>query len=210
LFSYLLGYFALQHKGKYNILICAIFFGIMNLLHGVYYPDISSKLTSFASMHVITELYTLRLPFSWPFYFFAGMLFRQYNLINVIKEMKNSIFLNWTFLFLIYNGLIFLNYHYIDYCSVIETLYSLAIIMVLLLFSPTNKYLSLIGQMSYTIYLSHLFFVFGLRNLSWRIDINWPYWFTAVSFMLSLLGPVCLCLFGKKILGDKSKLFIGY
>jgi fucose 4-O-acetylase-like acetyltransferase len=211
LFSYLLGYFALASKQKDGLLFGTIFFGIMNLLHAVYYPDFVNRLPAVGPVHTVVELYNLRLLLSWPFYFFLGLLFRRYNLTNALLRDRNAVIFYWIFLFLIYNAVVLLHIGNIpDYCSVVETLYSIAMIMGLMLLCPKSKYISIVGQMSYTIYLAHLFFVFGLRNIGWRLDIIWPYWFFVVSFIVSLLGPVLICLLGKKVLGRKSKLWLGY
>lgn len=179
----------------------------VNLLHASYFRQIFEF---FDVKDKWKDYYYYRTLLIWlPFYFF-GIYYRSLKLEKTILENKALIRITWIFVVAFYSFLHAIKIGNIGgYDSVIGTIYSLATILFLLTFDVRNKIFYFISKISYSIYLSHIFFVYALRDIAPLLWQQPPFWLGLVSLVLSFMGPLLVYFLAKLILKSKSIYVIG-
>jgi surface polysaccharide O-acyltransferase-like enzyme len=209
IFCYLLGFVCLTRGDLHTrIPFLVTVFLILNLLHAAYYSPLADHFYLRETLY--GKAYQQHLLLSWPFYFFLGVFISRRKLLPMIESNRRLVISTWAFLFLVYNVLLFTRIgNLAPYSSTMATLYSLSVVSLLFVISYPHKYISALSDISYTIYLSHPFFVYFLRGLGKHANITWPYWFSVVCLLFSLFGSVAVCLMAQKLLKSRSRLLIG-
>lgn len=179
----------------------------VNLLHAAYFRQIFEV---FDVEDKFKDYYYLRTLLIWlPFYFF-GIYYRTFELEKTILENKALIRITWIFVVAFYSFLHVLKIGNIGgYDSVMGTIYSLATILFLLTFDVRHNLFYFISKISYSIYLSHIFFVYALRDTAPRWWQQPPFWLGLVSFVLSWAGSLAVYFLAKLILKSRSVYVIG-
>jgi peptidoglycan/LPS O-acetylase OafA/YrhL len=202
---------------KWNILekyiqFILLFSLMLSILHAQYFNEIWVIIKSaFNISENWKRFYILRaLPLYLP-YFFFGVYYRLYNISNVVRENKSFIRGIWISVFIFYNLLYFLNVEEIyGYNSIIGTIYTLSTILLLLTLNiRRNHTIEYISKISYTMYLSHIFFVYTLIRIQNSYSIELPFWFTIVSFTLSFIGPIFIYQLGKLFFKERTYYILG-
>jgi len=180
---------------------------MINLLHASYFKQLCDFLNIKDKWK---DYYYLRSLLIWLPYYFFGIYYRSFKLEKVILENKLLIRAVWVSTLVFYSFLHFIQASNIDgYNSVIGSFYSLATILFLLTFNVRNKAMSFISKISYSIYLSHIFFVYTLRDFARISAIELPFWFGLVSLVLSFVGPLFVYYIAKLVFKSKSLYIIG-
>jgi surface polysaccharide O-acyltransferase-like enzyme len=209
-FLYTLAFIILRNpKLRTQLIPLTLLLFVVNLLQGAYYYPIVDTFN--VSNSRLAILYSERFILSWPAFFFLGILFKKYNGQVLIERHSQKVIFFWVFIFTFYNCLYFIGIENIyEYNSVIGTFYSLTTIAALLLFNIKNKIIDFLSEVSYSIYLSHVFFVAELKLIGDDLGIEWSLlsWII-VSFFVSLIGSLILYLIAKLIFKQKSYLIIG-
>jgi fucose 4-O-acetylase-like acetyltransferase len=180
---------------------------IINLLHAAYFRQLFDF---FDIEDKFKDYYYLRTLLIWlPFYLF-GVYYRLFALEKTILENKVLIRVVWVFIVFFYSFLYFIKIGNIGvYDSVIGTIYSLATILFLLTFNIKSKILYFISKTSYSMYLSHIFFVYALRDTAPLLWTAVPFWLGLISFVLSFIGSLCVYYLAKLVFKSKSFYIIG-
>jgi len=182
----------------------------LNLLHGAYYNSIATTLGLIDGSTGYVPLYHDRFLFYWPFFMFLGILFKRYNWQEVINSRKNTVIWFWVSIFAAYNVLFFLSIDNIyGYNSVIGTFYAIATIAFLLLSDLRHAVIVFLSQISYSIYLTHYFFLSFLNEWEADAGLEMPLWFSIIRFTLILGGSILVYLIGKQLLKRNSVVVIG-
>jgi surface polysaccharide O-acyltransferase-like enzyme len=182
----------------------------LNLLHGAYYGSIANSLGLVDASTSIVPFYHDRFLFYWPFFMFLGILFRRHNWQQVIDSKQHTVLWFWIAIFVSYNVLFFLNVDNIyGYNSVIGTFYSIATIAVLLLSNIHGAVVTFLSQISYSIYLTHYFFLSLLDGLEVDLGLRMPLWFSIFRFTLILGSSILVYVIGKQLLKRKSVIVLG-
>ena len=181
---------------------------MINLLHAAYFKQIFEFLDIKDKWK---DYYYLRTLLIWSPYYFFGIYYRSFKLEKAILENTILIRVVWVSTFVFYS---FLHLVHIDniggYDSVMGTIYSLTTILFLLTFSVRNKAIYFISKISYSMYLSHIFFVYMLRDaLHTSLAGSPPFWFSLISFVLSLIGSLCVYYVARLIFKSRSTHIIG-
>jgi surface polysaccharide O-acyltransferase-like enzyme len=190
-----------------NIRIITLVFLALNILHGILFQPLIHNFGLGGNKYI--SLYEYRSPFIWTVYFFFGILFKENNMQVFIDNKKNLFRIIWLLVLVLYSGLHFANIDFFGYDSVIGTVFSFATIAFLLSFKTQSKYIIFFSEISYFLYLSHIFFVYGLQDFGTSLGLVWPFYFSLVSFLVSLLGPLFLYLLSKVFLRERSRILIG-
>jgi len=179
----------------------------VNLLHAAYFRQLFDF---FNIEDKFKDYYYLRTLLIWlPFYFF-GLYYRSFGLEKTVLENKALIRITWIFVVAFYSFLHVIKIGNIGgYDSVIGTIYSLATILFLLTFDVRNKIFYFISKISYSIYLSHIFFVYALRDIAPLLWQQPPFWLGLVSLVLSFTGSLLVYFLARLILKSRSVYVIG-
>lgn len=203
--TFVLDYFGLLKKHLKTIVLITLF---INLLHNSLFHFVMLKLGINESL---IEFIGYRSIFIWLFFFYLGVYYKQMNIDNIIKKNRDKVIRVWLITFVFYNMLWSMNISNTDgYTSVIGTIYSTTTIFLLMSIKlKRNAFLEFLGQSSYTIYLSHIFFVYYLVELQSRLNTTFPVYFNGIAFCLALAGSLLVVYLGKVVLRKRSKLLIG-
>jgi len=180
---------------------------MINLLHVSYFKQICDFLEV---KDKLKDYYHIRSLLIWSLYYLLGIYYRAFKLEKTILENKILIRVVWVSTFVFYSFLHFVRINNIGgYNSVIGTTYSLTTILFLLTFDIRSKGIYFLRTTSYSIYLSHIFFVYALRDFAHISAIELPFGFGLISFILSLIGSLLVYYMGKLIFKSKSFDIIG-
>jgi peptidoglycan/LPS O-acetylase OafA/YrhL len=180
---------------------------VINLLHASYFRQLFDF---FDIKDKFKDYYYLRTLLIWLPYYFFGIYYRSFKLEKTILENKVLIRIAWIFVVVFYSFLYVIKIGNIGgYDSVIGTIYSLATILFLLTFDVRNQIIYFISKISYSIYLSHIFFVYALRDIAPLLWQETPFWLGLVSLVLSFIGSLLVYFLAKLILKSKSIYVIG-
>lgn len=166
--------------------------------------------------------------FYWLPFFLLGIIYRVYQLQEIIYRQKTSIRIVWGIIFVSYNFFFFIKLPGITfYETSFWMIYSFASVFFLLTFdfsAPSSEnqtknkikhrfycsvtYTATIG---YTIYLIHIFITYLFRDFITRCcGSQYSFALTlTTSILLSFFGSILLGWLLKKILGKKSEFIIG-
>ena len=180
---------------------------MINLLHASY----SKQIFDFLGVEdKWKDYYYLRTLLIWSPYYFLGICYRSFKLEKAVLENKMLIRVTWIFIIIFYSLLYFIDIDNIGgYDSVIGTIYSFATILFLLTFNVRSQLIYFISKTSYSIYLSHIFFVYILRDVAPLFLIEVPFWLGLISLILSFIGSLCVYYIAKLVFKSKSMYFIG-
>lgn len=192
--------------GKYiaSLLLISL---VVNLLHASYFRQLFDF---FNIEDKFKDYYYLRTLLIWFPYYFFGIYYRSFKLEKTILENKVLIRVTWIFIVIFYSFLYFIDIDNIGgYDSVIGTIYSFATILFLLTFNVRSQLIYFISKISYSIYLSHIFFVYILRDAAPLFLIEVPFWFGLISLVLSFTGSLCVYYIARLVFKSKSIYIIG-
>jgi peptidoglycan/LPS O-acetylase OafA/YrhL len=203
LLCYLLGFLFLRGD-RSRVLRVTLIFLVINLLHAAYYDAVIAHYN--LQGNPLVWLYSYRFFPTWPFYFFLGTLFREYNLRIYLEGHRRVVLGVWLGVFLVYNLLFFARIvPEGGYNSIIDTLASVTAIAGLLVLPLQPPVLAVLGQYSYPIYLSHYFFV----SFGWYVAVTFlgvqPLWQAVMVLAFALVGPLVLIVLSQKFLGSRTK-----
>jgi len=195
-----------SNNSTYDVIL--IFFSIVILVHTAYYKEIVSLLSH--SFKFNDDVYINRYIF-WPFFFFLGAKTQSAHLVKYLKDKKLYFIYFWIVSFLIYNVLFYFDFNNIDgYNSIIGTIYTIATIYFLFCMDiKSNSIIMYIGKMSYYLYLSHIFIVYIFCDGAKFYRISLPFWFSIVSFLMSLFIPLLFYEFQKKLFNNQFSKYLG-
>jgi peptidoglycan/LPS O-acetylase OafA/YrhL len=180
---------------------------MINLLHVSYFKQICDFLDIKDKWK---DYYLIRSLLIWSPYYLFGIYYRAFKLEKTILENKILIRVVWVSTLAFYSLLHLIQIGNIDgYNSVIGTTYSLTTILFLLTFDIRGKGIYFLSTISYSIYLSHIFFVYALRDFAHISAIELPFWFGLISLILSLIGSLLVYYIGKLAFRSKSLCIIG-
>ena len=180
---------------------------MINLLHASY----SEQIFDFLGVEdKWKDYYYLRTLLIWSPYYFLGICYRSFKLEKAVLENKMLIRATWIFILALYSFLYSIDINNIGgYDSVIGTIYSLSTILFLLTFDVKSQSIYFISKTSYSIYLSHIFFVYILRDVAPLFLLEVPFWLGLISLILSFIGSLCVYYIAKLVFKAKSMYFIG-
>jgi len=180
---------------------------VINLLHASYLKQICDFLDIKDKWK---DYYYLRSLLIWLPYYLFGIYYRSFKLEKIILENKILIRIVWVSTLVFYSLIHFIQISNIDgYNSVIGTIYSLATILFLLTFNVRSKAIYFISKISYFMYLSHIFFVYTLRDFARISAIELPFWFGLISLILSFIGSLFVYYIAKLAFKSRSIYIIG-
>jgi len=202
--SYLLDKLGFLEKYIISIFLVSL---MVNLLHASYFRQLCDYV---GVKDKWRNYYYLRTLLIWfPFYFF-GICYRFLKLEKTILEKKILIRVIWAFIFVFYSLLHFMHIDNIaGHNSVIGTTYSLTTILFLLTFNIRNEDMCFISKISYSMYLSHIFFVYMLKDVSSLLFVKVPFSFSLISFILSFTGSLFVYYIVKLVFKSRSLYIIG-
>jgi len=204
IFVFILNKFGILKPHITSLLLISL---VVNLLHASYFRQLFDF---FDIKDKFKDYYYLRTLLIWLPYYLFGIWYRSFKLEKVILENKILIRITWIFVIVFYSFLYTLKIGNIGgYDSVIGTIYSLATILFLLTFDVRNQIIYFISKMSYSIYLSHIFLVYALRDIAPLLWQETPFWLGLVSLVLSFIGSLLVYFLAKLILKSKSIYVIG-
>lgn len=181
--------FLLKDFARKNIVILFILSLFINLTYTIFAKNFDSFIT-------------YRAPFIWAAYFFFGVLYKEKSLEQISK--KYTISLVWGVVVLICSYLYLIKSIEFNFYSPIGTIYAFSTILFLMTFDFKHCYITSLSKISYTIYLSHIFFVYTLYNI-----LPHSYISTIPIFIGSFLGSIAVYNIGKLLFKRHSKLIIG-
>jgi surface polysaccharide O-acyltransferase-like enzyme len=180
---------------------------MINLLHASYFRQLYDF---FDIKDKWKDYYYLRSLLIWFPYYFFGIYYRSFKLEKIILENKILIRVIWVSVLAFYSFLHLANISNIDgYNSVIATIYSLTTILFLLTFNVRNRAMYFISKISYSLYLSHIFFVYTLRDVARISAMELPFWFGLISLILSFIGSLFVYYIAKLMFKSRSIYIIG-
>lgn len=180
---------------------------MVNLLHASYFRQLFDF---FDIKDKFKDYYYLRTLLIWFPYYLFGIYYRSFKLEKTILENKVLIRIAWIFVIVFYSFLYVIKISNIGgYDSVIGTIYSLATILFLLTFNIKSKVIYFISKISYSMYLSHIFFVYALRDVAPLLWTAVPFWLGLISFVLSFIGSLCVYYLAKLVFKSSSIYIIG-
>jgi peptidoglycan/LPS O-acetylase OafA/YrhL len=180
---------------------------IINLLHASYFKQICDV---WGVKDKWKDYYYLRSLLIWLPYYLFGIYYRSFELGKIVFENRILVRVLWVSTFAFYSFLHFMQIGNIDgYNSVIGTIYSLTTILFLLTFDFKNQIITFISKISYFLYLSHIFFVYALRDFARNLEIVLPFGFGLVSLILSFVGPLLVYVIAKRVFKSRSYYTIG-
>ena len=156
-----------------------------------------------------------RSPLIWPCFFFLGMAARTSGLRLWAVRNRPLLFRLWL-VCAVAICLVFISGiyptrtpAYLGYNSVLGTVYSLVTILLLLTFGSCPGWLAGLSRVSYTVFLSHIFFVYTWRWLI-REYVDQPSaWLGPLGLVPALAGSLAVYWLGRTLLGPRTKLIIG-
>ena len=202
--AFILDRFGIIEKYITSLLLISL---MVNLLHVSYFRQLFDF---FDIKDEFKDYYYLRTLLIWLPYYLFGIWYRSFKLEKTILENKVLIRITWIFVIVFYSFLYVIKIGNIGgYDSVIGTIYSLATILFLLTFNIKSKVIYFISKISYSMYLSHIFFVYALRDTAPLLWTAVPFWLGLVSFVLSFIGAVCVYYLAKLLFRSRSLYIIG-
>ena len=192
-----------------SMCLVLLLFGL-NLIHAAYSQQINEKL-----LHLDAQAFTFyknRSLILWLPFFFLGALSRRSDLYGFVDRHKTLLRASWLLVLGTYTGLLLLPLGQVNlsgYNSVMGTTYSVATIFFLFTFHFKSAVCEFLSKISYSIYLSHIFFVYAFVELERRLNAQWPVWFWVISFVVSLAGSLGVYYVAKGLLGSRSRMLVG-
>ncbi len=200
--------FYLVRKWNFSFLHVFLFFLTIAILHHAYFKQLTYKFNIDRESQWFT-LYSYR-TIIWPVFFFMGVYMREINLLDKLKAHRKFIFILWLITFTGLNFAYFTGLNGIDgYNSIFGMIYSITTTFVLLLLNIQSKFIKYISGLSFYLYLSHIFVVYIIWNFAQSLGLELPFWFSIVSFLLSLIIPIIFYEIQKKIFKDKLSKVLG-
>lgn len=188
---------------------------VLNVLHALFFEPIVQYFQLSDSQ--LLFIYFYRSPLIWSAFFFLGILFRQYDGQKIVDQYRTHIWALFSGVFILYNILYFTLFQHsfigrtadLGYNSIIGTVYSLITVFFLLTFNFQHKAIDFLSRISYFLYLSHIFFVYILQTLIFRLDLYRGFWAILVSLAISFVGPIVLYFIMKRMLGKRTQFLLG-
>lgn len=162
----------------------------------------------------INELIFYRMPITWFSFFALGLWYQDEKSKQLVKKLKNYIFVALGPSFLLYNARIYFNFgDYTPYGSIIWSVFSTLMILSLLNINTENwklkKLIEYISVRSFAIFLIHYFFLYTLVEIERLTSLKFVYAETLIFFPAIFVATLAVISAVKKITGKYSTWIIG-